>query len=460
MAARIGRAGADTGLPSRDAGRKAEQLMTDEKDKMATASDLPEEPAVVEEILNDVERVVAAFGGIRPMAARLGLAATTIQGWKSRGNIPQNRRPDVLEAANANGIDLTAATAVAPAIEKPAEQKVGTAEGAPVSPGPIAQKSGAGVAWLALIVAVFAGAAVVTQPKWAPVLFGEVGSTDTSELESRIAALERRPKIPNMTRRVAALEQALNEVRAREPVTITPDLTPRLNALSARLNDLSRTLETARNEGRAAIDVRAEDVAALRGAFDALSEKVEGAAIDTAAANARGAALVLAVGALEIALGDGLPYSNALDAVERLAAPDHEKMAGSILTLKPHAEKGIATRAQLMRQLSGMTASRGKPLWSPEAQSWTDKLLKKIDAVVAVRRIEDSEDGTAQSVLLKRAAAASDLSGAIAEMEDATGQGAIWVRDARNRIAADQALVALRLQAIERLRTTVEQSAQ
>ena len=57
--------------------------------------------------LRDAKSIVAAFGGVRPMASRLNIAVTTIQGWKSRGNIPKNRRRAVLEAAQADGLDLT-----------------------------------------------------------------------------------------------------------------------------------------------------------------------------------------------------------------------------------------------------------------------------------------------------------------------------------------------------------------
>ena len=35
-----------------------------------------------------VEELVARFGGLRPCAARLGLAVGTVQGWKKRGSIP------------------------------------------------------------------------------------------------------------------------------------------------------------------------------------------------------------------------------------------------------------------------------------------------------------------------------------------------------------------------------------
>ncbi len=56
----------------------------------------------------DAAQVIDAFGGIRPMAARLKIAATTVQGWKKRGAIPESRHEDILNAAQEAGIDLSA----------------------------------------------------------------------------------------------------------------------------------------------------------------------------------------------------------------------------------------------------------------------------------------------------------------------------------------------------------------
>ena len=53
------------------------------------------------------EDVIHQFGGIRPMAAKLDVPVTTVQGWKSRGRIPMNRRSAILEAARIHNVDLS-----------------------------------------------------------------------------------------------------------------------------------------------------------------------------------------------------------------------------------------------------------------------------------------------------------------------------------------------------------------
>ncbi len=63
--------------------------------------------------LSQAEQIIEKFGGIRPMAGKMLVPVTTVQGWKKRGVIPANRREDVLRAAELNNIDLTGLTEAA-----------------------------------------------------------------------------------------------------------------------------------------------------------------------------------------------------------------------------------------------------------------------------------------------------------------------------------------------------------
>jgi hypothetical protein len=57
--------------------------------------------------LKNASAIIERFGGIRPMAAKVGAPVTTVQGWKKRDVIPGLRRGDILKAANENNIDLS-----------------------------------------------------------------------------------------------------------------------------------------------------------------------------------------------------------------------------------------------------------------------------------------------------------------------------------------------------------------
>lgn len=53
-----------------------------------------------------VAQIIEAFGGLRPMAGKLKVAVSTVQGWKERDSIPSARHAEILSAAKANNITL------------------------------------------------------------------------------------------------------------------------------------------------------------------------------------------------------------------------------------------------------------------------------------------------------------------------------------------------------------------
>jgi hypothetical protein len=55
-----------------------------------------------------MQSVFQKFGGIRPMAARLGVPSSTVKSWHTKQFIPEWRRPAVLDAAKRLGIGLLA----------------------------------------------------------------------------------------------------------------------------------------------------------------------------------------------------------------------------------------------------------------------------------------------------------------------------------------------------------------
>ena len=56
--------------------------------------------------LSDTETIIKAFGGIRPMASKLDVPVSTVQGWKQRGVFPKSREGDIINASKKLGIDI------------------------------------------------------------------------------------------------------------------------------------------------------------------------------------------------------------------------------------------------------------------------------------------------------------------------------------------------------------------
>lgn len=55
----------------------------------------------------NAEDIIERFGGLRPMSAKTNIPVTTIQGWKKRNSIPENRMDDIIAAAKEHGVDLS-----------------------------------------------------------------------------------------------------------------------------------------------------------------------------------------------------------------------------------------------------------------------------------------------------------------------------------------------------------------
>lgn len=76
--------------------------------------------------LKNASAIIERFGGIRPMASKVGAPVTTVQGWKKRDVIPGARRADIVKAAAENGIEINDLLDGAPAAPLAAATTVST----------------------------------------------------------------------------------------------------------------------------------------------------------------------------------------------------------------------------------------------------------------------------------------------------------------------------------------------
>lgn len=251
----------------------------------------------------NAEILIEAFGGIRPMATKLDLAVSTVQGWKLRHHIPPARFADIETAAAAHGVDLAdvmkqSAEAPAPAPsepqaqeapeptkpEKPATSAKAAKENAePTSPPTttIVQRGGNGVAWAAILLSLLAGAATVTQPYWGPTVEKRLhpvvetvapalaalrdtpppaaAPADIDALQDRLSALQAdmaalkgqlaggsatQAQLSDLAGQITDLTERLDEQQSLAG-KIAPSVSETaLDSMAARLADLEQTVDT------------------------------------------------------------------------------------------------------------------------------------------------------------------------------------------------------------------------
>jgi uroporphyrinogen-III synthase len=323
------------GLAAETTGAATDETMSESNapDPSATATPQPDTEA---DTLMGPRRIIARFGGIRPMAGKLAVAVSTVQGWRERGAIPARHHERVRAAAREHGIkiepeDLAGGegpaapppVAVPPKpktvkrsaptpksqpkpepkpaaksepkpepkteqaseqpteqpTERPTEQGPGPSSRVPARERPTIAPAAPMKTWLggavlgALVLALGVAGAVMARDIWMPLIDPEYGLADAGELMG-------------IDRRVMALESAQASRSAQGEVTVTAEtlapleqglagLGERLEALESRVAALAAA-PPAGDESSAArlaeLSARVEALGALEQRLDALDE--------------------------------------------------------------------------------------------------------------------------------------------------------------------------------------------
>jgi len=444
------------------------------------------------------EAVVERFGGIRPMATKLGVPVTTVQGWKNRGHIPENRHAEIRAAAREHGVDLQGLPAQdAPAaptqpakVEAPAAPNRPVAQAASQPPAPPKAAAGAApepaqdtrqpdsagsegetvaeaapeatrargadvVGWLALVLAILGIAGAATQPLWSPIVYRDTGVKE--DLTARLAAVETTAsKAAGLNERLATTDERLADLIRR--VEAAPGVDP------AEIAKLTGKLEESAGRTRAALDrlsqrlgaveeqVRtppAEVMAALsdlRGKLANLEKEI--AAVDDRTtklerrpliSGARIAAIAIAAGQLDLAVASGEPYAAALERLRALARDD-APLQEALAPLDADAAKGVPTLTALAADFARIVPRLAVD--TGQAEGWLDGLMKKARALVNMRPV-GVEGARSPVTRAERALADHDLAGAVAALAPVGGEAVAWRKAAERRLAASRALAAM-----------------
>jgi hypothetical protein len=444
--------------------------------------------------------IIDRFGGIRPMATKLAVPVTTVQGWKKRGIIPQVRHADILAAAARETIAIDpaelAATDPAPAstskpdmrpaadpIPDPMPQTVVTSPVQPprgVTETVVVRKNGA-IAYIAVLLAIAVGAAAAgagyvgwrfyLQPLQArvAVLEARPGGGNTDDLARRIAKLEGQPA-PSAAPvsgppagtdndRLAALEKQLAELKAGSAQS---------EQLAKGLSDLQLAAGGRELLAQSIRDIQSS-VAAAQGAIERLNgqvtslggrlDKVDSELADRHQQALRAEATILAVGQLRAALTTSKPFPKQLGAV-RAMVPGDADINGALDQMQPYADTGVETSDDLTRDFNRLAPNLVRTAAVGDGKSWWRQALYHIESVISIRRTGADAPGDSVGAMVAHAEARldeDDLQGAVAMLQNLTGVAADlaspWIHDAQHRLAVDAAEADLSRIAIGRVST-------
>lgn len=430
--------------------------------------------------LQNIAAVIAAFGGIRPMAHKLDVPVSTVQGWKQRDAIPQNRVSDILATAAAHDVDLArigadsdASKETDPDTPEPNQVPPESAGEPPVisraraqSHGSVLRHNDRGaflIAVIALIVAVAAGG-------WSVLGGGQTApGAEFTDIVDRLKVLETAPRTGGTDASQQQFADDIADLRAavdridktiRESTGPTGDidqLVARMRIAETKLGEVQRRTASEAHSAAAALSVAQGDIAQLRQQLSAVGANRSNTGQDVADA----VSLALAAGRLQRALESGAPYTDVLVTLRAVSAGD--AAVGAILDrLAERAGAGIPTRDALTRSFAGVARNVVAAANTGAASGWTGRTLQRIRNIASVRRIGSDVPGDAPDARVARAEATllgGDLGGAVAELDGLAGAAAAaaatWLDGARARLDAEVAVDQLEALAIARLQAGI-----
>ncbi len=433
---------------------------------------IPDSPPHPSDGQLDAHGVVASFGGIRPMANKLGVAVSTVQGWRERGSIPAGRHAQIRAAAKKHGVELdppvqASAPAVAPtvSVEPRPEPQARPAEAAaaiPAStPSPVFRLAGA-FALGVIAVLVGGGLAIVGRDVWLAeppaVVTDSPSAADAANLETRLAAMESEV-------RDQAARAGTGESEAAQAATAR--LEEELSGIQNRLDGLAEDVAGAADPSgvdaaaqSAALQEMQMQVQALGGRIDTFDDRladlqsqlgevaVSSVGSDTQIAG--DAALTLAVLQLRDAVRGSAPFAAELQTVLDLATSPAfaggSDFIDALTPLKPYAEMGAPALAKLKSDFSAVARRIVTHGQGADDEDWLAGVKRRVSGLISVRPIGSVEGESPAAVVARAevALAADDLAGAVRELSVLQGPAVAaagdWQTGAEARLAVQTAL--------------------
>ena len=340
-------------------------------------------------------------------------------------------------------------------------------------PEPSQKSSGGGMGgfMVAAVLAVLGIGGYASWPYWsaaiAPYLPGSQLETRAeppatakiAEISSEQLAVERRQLRQSLDRlmvRMESIEKAVESVKKLAQATTPPS---EKTADDSALKDLTGRLDALEEDGVA--------MKTLLNRMDRMEESAAGqteaqakaATPDDTTASHDAAALVSAVENLRLALATNDPFEVVFDALKALAG-DNPDINAAVVLLAKNASSGISTLPDLKQHFAGIAGKIVHASRAIEKPGWLDRVSNRLSSLATWRRIDGKGEDAPIDAMVAEAEThlnAGDLKAAVTAVEGLSVNGKAaavanpWLAAAKERLAADWAVVSLHIHAISQL---------
>jgi hypothetical protein len=418
----------------------------------------------------NASEIIERFGGIRPMATKMGVPVTTVQGWKQRNVIPANRRDDIIRAASENRINLGdlligITTAGETDFSKPSRNdfQISTPREHTTKPlfyAGLLILAGAvigGVVAIAPKVRDIAGQqeriqeleAELEQTRLEQQRQKQAGGNGVSEgvkkslgdLQNKVQEMSKQAetysaalndlKTGTMPQRIAKLEGHMNQVLGQanalglssmlQKIQTMQQSSQGMDALSAIVQAMLNQTAGTGNNNQQSMTARLEQ---LRRTDPNVNQVLEGVAPE----DMKAAVMLIGLSQLRQSLmRDNVSFDQDLALLKATAAKNDPALQAAIDRLAPQAKAGILTPAGLSREFRAMTGDIVAASLSGQDVSIQEKLMARMNDIMIVEKAGQQISGTPTQQIIAVAQKQLDegnIQGAITTLQTLQGPAA------------------------------------
>ncbi len=415
----------------------------------------------------DTEFIISKFGGIRPMAQKLGVPVSTVQGWKQRQTIPQNRMGDILEAAKNYNLELTPKKTN---IEEREEEFLHEKGSVIPSQTYVGRSQSNRLVFFISFIALIIGLGCAG---W---LFWSDGgnktelnlAADITKVNKRLNKLELSPIKNDLASFRKSIMDEISSIKsditvisgqksaefvsaetAEDLLNNLKNLENKINKIYEKYNDQAEIskLELLSFKNKIYELEKRPVIIGNNNSSDAFRDLIDGPR------------LMILVKLLRQYIKSGDPYNEIIINLRKLFQSD-SKILPYLDLLEKYSLDKTPTPLELKNSFATMKRELHNSNLRDKESSWDDKILRRLNSLIVIKRSGEELVGDSFQALLDRAETKvdrGDIEGAISELNQLLGEGErasiVWLKNASHYVNVQLALNQLEEIAIARLQS-------